>query len=89
MGIAGSERNADYFDENLRDLARRLMGGRPFAAALLPELESAATAAATAYRAFGGFLEDTYEISVPGKQFVILEPAAAPAPRAPHELYAD
>ena len=88
-GIAGSERNADYFRANLPDLARRLMGDRPFATALLPELESAAVGAATAYRAFGGFLEETYEMTGRTDQFVLLDPAQPHSPRAPHELYAD
>jgi len=88
-GIEGSGRNADYFRDNLPDLAKRLMGDRPFAPALLPELESAAATAATAYRAFGSFLEDTYEISGRGNQFVMLDQAETRAPRAPHELYGD
>jgi hypothetical protein len=88
-GIEGSGRNADYFRDNLPDLAKRLIGDRTFATPLIPELESAATAAAAAYRAFGAFLEDTYEIRGQGNQFVMADRAETRAPRAPHELYGD
>ncbi|MBW3630887.1 MAG: DUF885 family protein [Gemmatimonadetes bacterium] len=88
-GIAGSHRNADYFRSNLPDLARRLIGERPFAAAVVAELEASALAAATAYVEFGTFLEDTYGVNRSPDRFVMPTPEPLRVPRGPHELYAD
>ena len=87
-GIAGSNRNADYFRSNLPDLARRLIGSRPFAETLIPELEASAVAAATAYVTFASFLEDTYDINAQPDQFVMERARERRAPRSAHELYA-
>ena len=85
-GIDASRANADYFRVTLPDVARRYIGGRPFGAALLPDLDRAAAAAGPAYDAFAGFLEQTYDIGALRDQVVMSETPAS-TPRSFAELY--
>lgn len=59
-GINGSGSNAEYFRTTLPALAAKFMGGRPFAAAALARLRTAAERAASSYEGFAGFLRQTY-----------------------------
>ena len=59
-GIVGSRSNAQYFRTVLPELAAKLMGGRPFAAAALARLRTAAGRAAASYDDFALFLRRTY-----------------------------
>ncbi len=59
-GINGSGSNAEYFRATLPALAAKFMGGRPFAAAALTRLRTAAERAASSYEGFAGFLRQTY-----------------------------
>jgi uncharacterized protein (DUF885 family) len=59
-GIVGSRSNAQYFRTVLPELAGKLMGGHPFAAAALARLRTAAGRAAASYEDFALFLRRTY-----------------------------
>ncbi|MBD0320454.1 MAG: DUF885 domain-containing protein, partial [Gemmatimonadetes bacterium] len=59
-GIVGSRSNAEYFRTTLPGLAAKYMGSRPFAAATLARLHTAAARAASSYDAFALFLRRTY-----------------------------
>ena len=59
-GVNGSRSNAEYFRTTLPELAVKFMGGRPFTAATLARLRTAAERAASSYEGFAGFLRQTY-----------------------------
>jgi uncharacterized protein (DUF885 family) len=59
-GIEGCRDNAEYFAHTLPQVARRYLGGRPFATTLGRELQAAANGAAEAYSSFGSFLGQVY-----------------------------
>jgi uncharacterized protein (DUF885 family) len=59
-GIEGCRANVEYFGRTLPETVRRYLGARPFASTLGRELQTAASGAADAYTALGGFLGQTY-----------------------------
>ena len=62
-GIAGCKADDEYFRTTLPKLTTGYLGRRAFAPAMLDRVARAATAAADAFRDFGGFLERTYDSS--------------------------
>jgi uncharacterized protein (DUF885 family) len=61
-GVDGSAANATYFRKTLPATAQRLLGGRPFAPAMLAQVTATGAAAANAYE---GFARDLGEIFDP------------------------
>lgn len=59
-GIGGSRSNAEYFRQTLPELAARYLGDRPFAAATMAQLRTAAEGAAAAYEGFAAWMEQAY-----------------------------
>ncbi|HSE46477.1 MAG TPA: DUF885 family protein, partial [Gemmatimonadales bacterium] len=60
-GVNGSKANAEYFRTTLQASAKNFLGGRPFAAAVLGDLESSGRQAADAWEDFAAFLLKTYD----------------------------
>jgi uncharacterized protein (DUF885 family) len=60
-GIGGSKANTEYFKVTLHASAKSFLGNRPFAAAVLGDLESAGRQAADAWEDFAAFLLKTYD----------------------------
>ncbi|HSE66122.1 MAG TPA: DUF885 domain-containing protein, partial [Gemmatimonadales bacterium] len=60
-GINGSKANAEYFRSTLHTSAQNFLGSRPFAAAVLGDLESSGRQAADAWEDFAAFLLKTYD----------------------------
>jgi uncharacterized protein (DUF885 family) len=60
-GVNGSKANAEYFKKTLPDLAKKFLGARPFAAAILGDIETAGRTAADAWEAFVAFLLQTFD----------------------------
>lgn len=59
-GVGGSRSNAEYFRDTLPELAQRYLGSRPFAAATLQRVRSAAHRAADAFDGFATWMEQAY-----------------------------
>lgn len=87
-GVEESRLTADFFRQTLLSFARAAIGNRPFAATLMPEMETAARSAGTAFDDFAIFLEQTYELSSRDERFVSAEPRASEGTIASREVAA-
>ena len=72
-GIDGSAANAVYFRTTLHDTAARLLGSRPFAAAMLAQVSAAGTAAGEAFERFGRELGKLLDVRETVDRFAVGE----------------
>jgi len=72
-GIAGSRASAEYFARTLPETARRLLGARAFAGAMLGRVGEAGRAAADAYRGFAAFLANDLTLPERTDRFAVGE----------------
>jgi uncharacterized protein (DUF885 family) len=72
-GLDGSSANAIYFRTTLPDTARRLLGDRPFAGAMLEQVTSAGAAAADAYEGFARGLGGLFDVHETVDRFAVGE----------------
>jgi uncharacterized protein (DUF885 family) len=94
-GIRGCAANADYFATTLAATAVPLIGGRPFARAMIARLNAAGAAAATAWRDLGSWMGTAYDATETTDRFSAGEEEYAwrannclRDPRTPEQLFA-
>jgi uncharacterized protein (DUF885 family) len=64
-GIEGSKANAEYFRVTLPKTAQQSIGDRPFAAAMMTQINAAGNSAAHSWELFAAWLGQTYDVNEP------------------------
>ena len=62
-GINGSRANAEYFRTTLPKTAQQFLGSRPFAAAMMTQINAAGATAANAWEQFATWLSQNYDVN--------------------------